>query len=221
MDSIQEIIDSQSQSKIDFDYQKKAGHLRIKTIRMDFGGNLSLTKSGIWVYVKGSGKYRITKSTKQRDYDKAVTVAKRIHTLTIIEGESIATNDSKKYAEIYRNCRKNSKQRNIDFSLSEDDMRILVTRAGGRCEVTGIVFQKIPNMAQKVKQPFFPSIDRIDSSKGYSLDNCRLVCVAANFALNTWGDWVLMELMRAMHIKHGKISVSALKNRIRKSRAKK
>lgn len=39
--------------------------------------------------------------------------------------------------------------------------------------------------------PYAPSIDRKDSTKGYTRENCRIVCAAANFAMNTWGDEVL------------------------------
>lgn len=200
--------------------KSRPGAHRVKTVRMDFGGNLSLTKSGIWVYVKGSGKYRITKSTKQRDYEKAVDVAKNIHTITLTEGRPIARDDMEIWNRIYKTSCKNAKRKERDFSLSWDDMMFLVARSNGRCELTGIAFQNITNLKLKERQPFQPSIDRIDSTKGYVLDNCRLICVAANLAINSWGDWVLMELTRAIHIKNKSLSVSALKNRIKKSRNK-
>ncbi len=32
--------------------------------------------------------------------------------------------------------------------------------------------------------PFQPSIERIDNSKGYTMDNCALCCLAENYARN-------------------------------------
>lgn len=50
-------------------------------------------------------------------------------------------------------------------------------------------------------RPFMPSIDRTNSAKGYTAGNCRLVCVAANFAMNEWGQGVLHKLAVA-YVKH-------------------
>jgi hypothetical protein len=38
--------------------------------------------------------------------------------------------------------------------------------------------------------PYAPSLDRIDSARGYEIDNIRWVCVAVNFMMNQWGDEV-------------------------------
>jgi hypothetical protein len=38
--------------------------------------------------------------------------------------------------------------------------------------------------------PFSPSIDRIDSNKGYTKDNCRLVCTIVNFGLHRFGEQI-------------------------------
>ncbi len=47
------------------------------------------------------------------------------------------------------------------------------------------------------RAPWAPSVDRIDSSKGYVPGNVRLVCVAANLAMNEWGEDVLARVARA------------------------
>ncbi len=47
-----------------------------------------------------------------------------------------------------------------------------------------------------VKRAFAPSIDRIDPEKPYTLDNCRLVMVAVNFAMNTWGEDTFLRLAK-------------------------
>ena len=67
----------------------------------------------------------------------------------------------------------------------------------GRCAVTGISFhlQSFPDAL--VKHPFAPSIDRKLSSGGYTPDNVRLVCIAANFGMGQWGEEVFLSLARA------------------------
>lgn len=57
----------------------------------------------------------------------------------------------------------------------------------GVCELTGLPFSK-DGKGKSWFGPFVPTIDRRDSSKGYTEDNCRLVCWAINMALGEWGD---------------------------------
>jgi hypothetical protein len=90
-------------------------------------------------------------------------------------------------------ARQNAKgRRQIPFSLTSEDAETLLEQARWRCSVTGATFslEKING-----KRPFAPSIDRIDSEKGYTLSNCRVVCVATNYAMNVWGDEVLLTLI--------------------------
>ena len=64
-----------------------------------------------------------------------------------------------------------------------------------RCAVTGI-----PMTLEVVKgrKPYAPSIDRIDCAADYVPGNIRIVCVAANLAMNVWGEEVLLRLTRGI-----------------------
>jgi len=75
------------------------------------------------------------------------------------------------------------------FDLDAAGLFKLLDRSGGRCEITGIEFSDEPCGSSR-KRPFIPSIDRIKAKEPYSLENCRLVCWAANLALHDWGDEV-------------------------------
>lgn len=46
--------------------------------------------------------------------------------------------------------------------------------------------------------PWGPSIDRIDSAGGYTMDNVRLVCWAYNTAKSDWDDEVILALATAI-----------------------
>ena len=64
---------------------------------------------------------------------------------------------------------------------------------GGRCALSGL--RQVGS--GKVLRPFAPSLDRIDSTGGYTRDNVRLVCQAVNFALNAYGEDVFREIATA------------------------
>lgn len=97
---------------------------------------------------------------------------------------------------IYRTARRNALKRGIPFDLTTGDFKQMVDEARYQCAITGIIFEC--GDAQGQRRPWFPSIDRIDSSKGYTKENCRLVCVAVNLAMNVWGEDVLNRIVRAI-----------------------
>lgn len=72
--------------------------------------------------------------------------------------------------------------------FSEQDMMTVWERCEGRCAVSGLPFNEKIVGTGKAKRPFAPSLDRINRSKGYTVDNVRLVYAVANFAMNAWGE---------------------------------
>lgn len=107
--------------------------------------------------------------------------------------------------KLLRNTQSNARKRNIDFDLTPNDMRLLLVRSKGVCEVSGLAFtlaygnQPGVKAGQRVeRRPWAPSIDRIDNLKGYYVENCRLVCCVANLAMNEWGEPVLHRLAHAV-----------------------
>ena len=70
--------------------------------------------------------------------------------------------------------------------------------ADGVCEVTCIGFDFTKESASVRFNPFGPSIDRIDSAKGYTQDNCRMVVWIYNMAKAEWNDDVVLRMARAL-----------------------
>lgn len=76
--------------------------------------------------------------------------------------------------------------------LTQDEIVSIANRSRGLCELTGVSLILADSGARR--HPYTPSIDRIDSSIGYTRDNSRIVCVAANIALSDWGEEVFSTL---------------------------
>ena len=83
----------------------------------------------------------------------------------------------------YCDSKRSAKRRNIPFELSKDEFVELVLSSRGRCALTGIQFDFTPTETSRYR-PWAPSVDRINHLEGYTLDNCRVVCVIVNNALN-------------------------------------
>jgi hypothetical protein len=94
---------------------------------------------------------------------------------------------------MYGNCSKNARARGIRFDLTRDDIAEMLEQSRGRCSVTGIFFE-FSKKDHHRRRPWVPSIDRMDSQKAYTRDNCRLVCSAVNYAMNEWGIEVLYKI---------------------------
>jgi len=98
---------------------------------------------------------------------------------------------------IYGSSRTGAAARGFTFDLIPADMATLAMRANGKCELSGIAWD-FKSRSFRGKRPWAPSLDRIDSSQGYSLENCRLVAVAVNIALSDFGEEILLKIAIGM-----------------------
>lgn len=72
---------------------------------------------------------------------------------------------------------------------------------GGVCEESGIPFYFLDTEGSR--SAFAPSVDRVDSSEGYTPDNCRMVLWALNSAFGEWGAEITEEIMALFLEKRG------------------
>ena len=98
----------------------------------------------------------------------------------------------------------NSKRRGIDWSLTIENIFFLLEEQEGECAVTGIKMTHFKHDKVKDNQvgrgvDTNVSFDRIDSSKGYTLNNVRLVCYAVNWMKNTLTDKKFKVWARAIY----------------------
>ena len=88
-------------------------------------------------------------------------------------------------------AKRRASQKNIAFGLSRD--WVLSRLKAGTCELSGLPF----DLTTGGRAPYTPSIDRIDNSKGYTVENCRVILWALNAAFSTWGECVFREISLA------------------------
>ena len=137
-------------------------------------------KHGAYYHVSAGG------GQKQKWTRLAVDYSEALRAYAELEGRGIPLEFDPGWEKtLYERVKRGAQQRRISFTLTREQFADLVEHSGHRCAVTGIPFELSPRPG--VKSPWAPSLDRIDSNLGYSFDNCRLVCMAVNYALNEWG----------------------------------
>ena len=88
---------------------------------------------------------------------------------------------------LFNRAKKRARNKGWGFSITEEDVIQALERANYRCEVTGTQLT-LNGGRGRDRCPTDPSLDRIDSKRGYSPDNIRIVCFAANVGMLNWGE---------------------------------
>jgi hypothetical protein len=130
------------------------------------------------------------------DFDKKELVpsirAKKAKPLSLADAIEIAD-------KLHEGAERRSKGRGflVDEMINKLDILRLLNKSDGTCAVSGISFD-VKGFKKKERTPFQPSLDRIDSKKGYVKGNVRIVCLIANYAMNTFGQKAMMDLVEAI-----------------------
>lgn len=98
--------------------------------------------------------------------------------------------------KLLNRAQKRAKKHHLEFNLTRKYLDQLWEENEGRCALTDLPFKESKERKDE-RRPFIPSLDRIDCNKGYTKGNVRLVCVAVNMALFTWGEGVFDEIVQA------------------------
>ena len=94
-----------------------------------------------------------------------------------------------------QSAKERSRKRGLEFDLTLDWLLDTAKAQGFRCVLTGTRFFK-EGLSGSQRDAYSPSLDRIDPSKGYTMDNVRIVTVAANIMLQDWGEGVLKQVAK-------------------------
>lgn len=109
--------------------------------------------------------------------------------------QKLTTSVSHRAAKLLTWIRVRAARTGREFDLTSE--WLLEKMQAGVCEVAGIRLD-LGKDGDSRFNPWGPSIDRIDSARGYTQDNCRLVCWIYNMAKAEWSDEVVMTLAKAL-----------------------
>ena len=93
---------------------------------------------------------------------------------------------------MYHGAKLGSRRSKDNFEITPE--WIFQKLEGGACEVTGLPF----TYSLQARNPWSPSIDRIDPSKGYTLENTRVVVWIYNTAKNVFSDEDVLLMCQAV-----------------------
>jgi hypothetical protein len=100
----------------------------------------------------------------------------------------------KSLKNLYYECSKRARRANLECSITVELMIAAAVAQNWRCVLSGLPFRT--RKEGWAKNPYAPSIDRIDCARGYTPDNTRLVCYCVNASMNQWGFTVFAEMCR-------------------------
>lgn len=168
-----------------------------------------LLRNGVWHLDCRINGLRLRGTTGTSDLDEAIRIMnerradyQRLSSKKVWS-DKVKAEYWKKESWFNRTLRK-TKQRGEESgkgcSITRDEFLFVLLRSNGFCEVSGIPFSDDKPDGSTVS-PWQQSIDRIDASRGYHLDNIRIVCFAVNVAMREWGEDVLMRISQALVMK--------------------
>lgn len=93
-----------------------------------------------------------------------------------------------------RNARRRSCMKDWTCDLAPGDLLTLYRNQDGRCALSGVIMSPAPLSSRSI------SVDRIDSSRSYEVDNIQLVCLGMNIAKLDHDQTMFEEVLRQCSI---------------------
>lgn len=96
---------------------------------------------------------------------------------------------------LWHAARTRAQKNGLEFTITVEWVRERVM--AGRCELSGLPFDFSVIGKKSNGKPYSPSIDKKDAFRGYTPDNCRVICWAFNVAFGHWGEEVFIRMFQA------------------------
>lgn len=96
-----------------------------------------------------------------------------------------------------RACKKRSKDKGLDFNLTEPYLVKLYRKQNGMCAITGMAMQLLV-VGRGGKVIDQASLDRIDNSKGYIEGNVQFTLLGINYMRNTFEVEDVLDLIKRL-----------------------
>lgn len=180
---------------------KKCGRCRIDLPRDQFSKSAA-SKSGLQCYCKPCCREnhleRKANATpeqlderRRRNSERSNAYYHRTKRLT--RREKVVHSPTRRAAlQLYYRARKQQRKYAEKCDITVQWIEELITT--GHCARSGLEFSLDRQQGQI--NPLSPSLDRIDSRKGYTISNCQIVCTIYNVAKNNYSDDYFIEFCR-------------------------
>lgn len=157
-------------------------------------------KGKTYNYFRPGGELRRNKYPALRLSDDPTLAAEEAAVLARLKPELAEGELYDHVAVLMKESRRRARRRGIEFTLTEPQARGMMKRQGHRCALSGLPFdlEHRGDAGDAFRRPFAPSLDRIDTKRGYTIKNVRIVCCAVNVALNEWGLETLLKVAAAL-----------------------
>lgn len=93
----------------------------------------------------------------------------------------------------YASWKSSAKRRKHTWDITKEDLCYIFEKQNGICILSGIPF-----VMDIVSSPLRPSLDRIDSTKGYVKDNVQFVCSVINIMKNKLDETIFIQLCESV-----------------------
>lgn len=90
-------------------------------------------------------------------------------------------------------------RRHLSLDVTAKDLKVIYDKQNGKCALTGLSLKH--REKYKAGDLFTASIDRIDSSKGYTKDNIQILNIFMNLAKNNFADEEMKEFINDLKTK--------------------
>ncbi len=95
--------------------------------------------------------------------------------------------------QLRSSIKKRAIERGLAFDLDQHVKAFAARVIPMRCELSGVA---LVHGGEGRHKPNSISVDRIDSSKGYTFDNIRIIAFCLNAAFGAWGEREAIKIMR-------------------------
>lgn len=96
-------------------------------------------------------------------------------------------------------ARKNAKSKRLKINVDLEYLKTVWENQNGLCFYTQIPMTLFPSRHKTEFRPDCPSLDRMDSSKGYVKGNVRFVCLSINYARNRFQENDFVNFLRRIN----------------------
>lgn len=94
----------------------------------------------------------------------------------------------------WTNVQRNAKKRNIPMEISKEQCYDLLIKQKYRCALSGLEIYMSLNESEHMEGSTTASIDRIDSAKGYYLDNIQWIHKDVNYMKHTFDQQYFLDI---------------------------